>query len=503
MSDFAGGLINVNQPPVVSGVPARVYGSAVSVRKPRPYGGIPAEHIDPKANRGKRIYQGNNFANADLVDIQSLTYNMKAATDPNNRPMNTTKSWTYVRILPTRDDYNPDQWAPDVHPGQETGQWIRSFQMFKGGDLKTIKMILWDPADADYQRKGNPASMLYWNINRAFKAGTAPQGSERLLFSKKQLKEKGYQIPDSDTSFGEFSAPLAYSKPSFFARALILQRGDTPENPIQGLGADDKVPMLDLGSDAGAKLVTDFIKSGAKHQGYSFALDAGAVHCFYRKGDDPDEDDRFRKLEFGGYEVRSYNDKNFFDPNIAAFESVLFPKLVPFSEVFTIYDDEQQAELLAQAFQWDILDYAWRERPDYWKIAQGVHKRSTTVEVPGYPQGPGLVPMTMPAAAPAPAAPGVATPSVTAPTTTARISAPTLPPLPAGPAATGRVQWTPPTPPAPTAAPAPAAPAPPAPVPADGASVPSTDARTRAKEALARARAKVTTEKASGADASA
>jgi len=373
-----------------------VYSSATNVKKPRPYGGIPAEHIDPKAGR-ERKYVGNFFANTDLVEVSKLTYNTKNAEDPKTkRPMNTSHSWTFTRILPTRDDYNPDVWAPDVHPGQEVGQWIRSFQMFKGGDTRKINLILWDPYDSDYNRGQNPAVLLRNNINKAYKAGTAPAGSERLLFSKAALKQKNIAVEESDDSYDKFSTPLDYNKPNFFVRALVVQRGEVAEEPIKGLQPEDKPLLLDLGSQAGTGLITDFIKAGVEEHPYSFAIENGIYHCFFRKGDDPDTQDRFRKLELG-YDVKTADRPEFPGPDLSDFHEILYPKLVPFSNVFYIYDDEQQAELIAQSFQWEPLEYAWRERKDYYNIAKSVHKPVTTVEMPATMNGTTGVVETRPA----------------------------------------------------------------------------------------------------------
>lgn len=348
---------------------------------------------------------GIHFLQDDApVDVQRPEWNTERVRGLGSSDrLNTTHSWTYFRILPTRDDNDPSRWAPSGWTDEDKfGQWFPIYSVFDGGDFRRVRLILWDPMDDGYQRRNNPAVLLRNSIKEAVDNNAAPAGSkwDAIVYSDHDLKKRG--APMHGRKF-QNTRPLPWDEHRGYVRALILRRGIRDLDPV-GLSPGDKVPMLELRmkSSVGEELRRDVIRTNC-----DTSLAAGRFHLIYRSGDDPDDPDSIREpfKPGGGYSVKSYErmpSNLALTPDLRGEEAVLFDNLPPFNKIFKILDDESQAELLAAAFQHDALVYGWRSRPELVAIADAVHKRKATVEFPppAAAQPPSAVPPAAPPAAP-------------------------------------------------------------------------------------------------------
>lgn len=367
-----------------------MYGS--SYNTPRPKQAL--YHGTTVDKGGRNPFAGNMFCNTDLVDPQKLEYNRKRAVDQFNQVMNTTDSRTFIRILPTRDDFNPDQLAPPVHPGLKIGQWLRSYNLFMGGQLKQVKFIAYDPNDVSYSSRTNPVEVMRRNIKMEVEAGRGRPGWEKLVFSDQELNEMrkaagalGVSNPqfgaggDGEDATNKYYAPLDFPRRTYFIRALVIQRGRRLVRPIQGLAEDDKLPLLVMSSTVGPQLAADVMQHG-----YDFQFEGGTFHCIYRDGDEYWKQDQFIAKIGNEYKVARcgpnwpYPGTDFTSADLTPYADLLFRKLVPWKDVLYVYEDEDQARFLAEAFPWEVCDRAWREYPHYHKIAWEIHHRTTTVE---------------------------------------------------------------------------------------------------------------------------
>lgn len=355
-----------------------MYGS--SVNGPRSFGGVRpsmfdrdaarAERAEAKARRGQhpREYRGNHFANPDLVDVRGLVYNQERLKDANGVVRGTTGSFTWARILPTRDMNAPDQWAPPIAPDGSTGQWMFPIHVWRGGLTERITMIVQFPWEDDDVLQKNPAHMLRWNVWRLVESGAAPPWFGPFVSKKYGPVER----PDDDPQGGRKidRIPLPGTDWTIVVRAVVYAWGENYPNPPQGLGPDDKVTLLDLGTMASGALTRE-----ADEFGPVVGLAGGTFHCFYRSGDDPRKDERYRNLTPVGYEVFRAPEiwQGGPSPDLAAYESVLYPKLVPMSDVLYKPSRAAAAEILCGAFPQEILRAGWKGDAELLKVVDATH----------------------------------------------------------------------------------------------------------------------------------
>lgn len=324
--------------------------------------------------RAPREYKGNRFARADLVDVRKPVYNFKPLKDAQGNSRNTSGSYTWLRLLPTRAANDPTRWAdPCAADGASPGEFLARVTMWTGGYTGLASLIVRLPWEDPSEVRDHPANKLRWAVwKMAMKDNVLPY--EYAQFMTK--KAGPVMLPDGTEAKDYAALPLPGVDEVVLARALVYAWGDVRPDPIQGLGPDDRIHALHLSTTVIEGLAKDLGRNEVKGLGCGFVNDLarGCFHCVHRTGDDPSEDERFRTLG-NGYSVSRADSPWPGGPtaDVSAHGEVLWRKLVPWPDVLYKPSRTEAAEIIANLFPHEVLRAGWRGDYELLRVVDDVH----------------------------------------------------------------------------------------------------------------------------------
>lgn len=332
----------------------------------------------------EKKYWGNAFADERFVTVRKLSWKRDDG-----------RSATTIRILPGNDSEVDGEWGPTRLSSDpyDFGDWIRCYTMCRLGE-KAVTFMTHDPiSDPDYNLYDNPGRLLWSGVKDAIKNGCERPGWGLLL----------------DGSPGR-AAVLVPPKPLHLVRCIVIEWANETIQVPQGLGPQDKIVLMDLGKGAGSK-TTDLIEArvpGTEEDDEPsyvlpdpLAIDGGVFFRYFPVEQDPrnvrtgpvvprtlasrakpaapaGKKDR-EEIGFGVYTLDELEDG--LQPALKEFSASLLKKLPNWEDILVFHDNEAQARLLAPKFDLSLLDYCWRDHPDYLAIARDVHAHRGNVPI--------------------------------------------------------------------------------------------------------------------------
>jgi len=326
---------------------------------------------------------------------------------------------TTIRILPglnpnyTNDvvaDPNTSYFDPYRFPSTNLedpngfGDFIRRYSAVRSMGDPSTTFIYHDPADDEAgDKEMTPPWILYRAIDRAVASGNERPGWGALL---RGGQGRGAQL----------------SRPSeiYLVQCMVmLHKGNVYPTP-KGFAADEQTVVMELGRSAGSALVAELAKEvdgyvgnpddfQARYvNGDPVSLDQGRYVTFYtlKQGDPrtqsaspqaasgwsasagtaPIVDSQGRPLlGYGCFMEETFNGGL---PVLTDFENNVRSKVRSWDDIINIPTVEKQAQLLADKFPPDVIEYAWRDTHPEW-IPEEVRARAVaavSVQVPGMPQ---------------------------------------------------------------------------------------------------------------------
>lgn len=331
----------------------------------------------------KKTYWGCHFADESKVLVRKLCW-----TKPDGR------SATTIRILPGTDSETASGWGPYRLSSEplDFGDWIRSYTMCRIGQ-KAVTFITHDPVtDPDYDIFENPARLVWSGVKKAVDTGCDQPGWAAML--------KG--------SPGR-AAILPPPKPLYLVRCLVIEHGAEQIAMPQGLGPQDKIVLMDLGKGAGertCKLLSECAEGTENDEDPQYlvpdpiAIDGGVFFRYFPLEQDP------RNVRQAATQPRSFasraktlqapaDKKSFEDVGfgvytldhlesgepaaLTEYSDDLLKKMPEWEDFLVFLSEEQQARLVAERFDLSVLDYCWRDHPDFLSIARDVHSKRVNV----------------------------------------------------------------------------------------------------------------------------
>ena len=285
-------------------------------------------------------------------------------------------SYTYLRFLPIRaEDPSQGAWAPTYldREALELHDWIVPCRMFAGGDRRFVNFIsTWSTDRNDPSYFDLPPVVLKNAVEKAKKADEHPEWHH--LVARDQVGEDGKQ---------QFGASLPYLDDKYLFRALCYKMGlggnpeDLPALP-QGLGPDDKIPIWSFGRATVRTLMSALNLSGKEE---CASLSSGSLYLVHRNGDIPG--DMFtqpaagyvvQRVPYGSVDPRDipFPQDVVFPLDLTPYQQLLYNKLTPWEETIKCSSIDEQVALLAKAFKYDVLEYAFGSRPAWMAIVRDV-----------------------------------------------------------------------------------------------------------------------------------
>jgi hypothetical protein len=352
-------------------------------------------HGEHGQTEGYGSYRGNHFCDEKLVEPSKLSFTFKEGE----------ASTTTLRVLP---NYNVDyeegsdlpKWDPFLLPDEEDfGDFIRSYWAMRGiGGKNGITYLIFDPLEDGNENKGkdfayaeSPGGLLYAGLKNAIKNKKEKRGWAGLL-------ERGDQS----------GAIIIPPKKISFIQALVFEHGSKTMEVPKGLADEDKrIPLIDLGADAGVQMMNLFEERWTEEEMVKHKLDPddpinwhkigrdpiswarGLFLRFFPVGHDPRvlaergrERQRSRSMSGGsrqagadkggndrkGFDLfaeREFNDMSAVIPK-GEIREKLQKKVVPWDQVFLFPTLEEQAKLLqGRGIPFNLMEYCWRDHPEW------------------------------------------------------------------------------------------------------------------------------------------
>jgi len=367
--------------------------------------------------RGRRHYSMEQHGQVGNVGQQMGDFFL-AATGYRTQSLSYDTHGTTLRLLPgvEFDDDGNRCWAPYRVTDSQLGfgDWIRRYTaVWRAGATggQKVSFITHDPADpacgpdAEMQ---SPGFILWSEINRAVKAKQDRGGWAGLLQGGSGRAEE-----------------LPRPTPVYVAYGALVQRGGKDFTndrgsirPPRGLVEGEDIPVVFMKRTAGEALLRELNREvegyagdpedfAARYlHGDPVALSSGKFVHFYRKQDGPPGERQqqqgqgapaaFAPVAAGGggqgrteagYDVVLWDSYAGIPARLDAFEPYLRQKLQPFDDILSFPTYEEQAQLLADKFPPDVIEYAWRDHPEW--IPDSVREKAramsqTHVAVGGY-----------------------------------------------------------------------------------------------------------------------
>lgn len=360
-----------------------------AARRPVHRQGAERYRMDDYSESGGFGYAGNMWCDEKLVDPWKLAW-LKPGKN----------ACTTIRILPGIGYDDPNTFDPFRLPDGGFGDWMRCYLAWRSGGEPRTTFFLTEKPSREYDKAQNPAYLLYHAINTAVSRGQDEGGWAALL--------KGGQ--------GR-AALIVKPKPMYLVQCIMYEHGDKTYDPPRGAADNDRVVLMDLGSQAGRALQELFDKpaenptSDDPLAAYEIGCDpigidpGSGLFCrfFPLAGGDPREQQSRaaapRTTGFGGNRRREDRDDDteigfgvYAAPTIQAFsqfspdygdpgvQETLQKRIMPWEECLKFITEDEQAELLAHRIPRNILEYAWRDHPEWLAstAAAGRAMRNTT-----------------------------------------------------------------------------------------------------------------------------
>ena len=309
--------------------------------------------------------------------------------------------------------------APD-----DFGDWIRGYPAVRNFGSKGLTYLLYDPRDETYDPASNPAWVLFRAIKGARDAGQAEASWAPLL----------------EGGAGRGAELRAPSDLYLMQGALLEHRGKSYSPPRGGAQNDDLV-VLEMGPSCYDRLSTllNTKAEGATEDGtwdemfahgdpISLEAGKGKFISFYQAGGSADPSMQSQSGSFGesrttggrenrvfGFGCTIYNEWNGIPADLSEVSDMVRGKVMAWDDLINIMSDEEQAALLCDSFAPDVIEYGFRDFPEW--ITDRV--RTKLAAAVSYQQpGTNYQQPTAPPAAPATAdeafgAPAAATPPTT------------------------------------------------------------------------------------------
>jgi hypothetical protein len=315
-----------------------------------------------------------------------------------------------VRIHPGKNpehdgsDPNVPYFDPYRFPGTDLrdpygfGDFIRCYPAVRAMGDPPVTFIYHNSADENAgDKQMTPPWVLYRAIDRAVASGNDRQGWAALL---RGGRGRGAQLP----------------RPTeiYLVQCSIMMFKDRVYNPPKGFGAEDGTIVLELGRSAGKALLNELQREVENYQGNPDDFEAryangdpvslalGRFVTFYTlKQGDP----RMQAAASSGgaawsSPVQTVTDANgkvplgygcFMEPTfngqaaaLSHQEAAVRQQVRPWDDLLNFPSPQRQAELLADKFPAEIIEYAWRDQHPEW-IPDEVARRAraaVTAQVP-------------------------------------------------------------------------------------------------------------------------
>lgn len=324
-----------------------------------------------------RGYRGNHFCDEALVDPWKLAWTSKRSP----------YGVTTLRILPNFNPENPEELDPYVLPDGNPGDFARCYWTWRAGGDPSATFILFDPVeDQHYDMDANPAIRVYNAVRNVLRDDEHHPWATHV----KGGNNRG--------------ALLVPPKKCWFVQALIYEHGTNVYDTPKGAADDDKVCIVDLGKDAGSAMFRTMQKENDQWDGEPDDADArfqignpidleSQSASFFRfyplEAGAPSERERRQQRRApasggtlggrrsgGGLQAEERTQIGFGVEMVEEFNGMsavfgeedidfLMDKIKPWDEVLKFPTDDEQAALLASRLPYDVLEYAWRDRPEW------------------------------------------------------------------------------------------------------------------------------------------
>jgi len=312
---------------------------------------------------------GGGFGSADNYVLLPTSGAELWSTSWNNK-------LTSFRPFPVPDDSG--QLSPYRYSAEagDFGDWIRAYPVFKGGVKQLVTFLLFDPAsDRDYDLHDNPAFVLFHAINGAVNSGQGAPSWPPLLK-------------------GGAGRAASLTKPDqlFLMQGALMEQGGKLYSPPRGGGQTDRLVVLALSGGTGRKLKTMLDDRASGYNGpvedYDRSMTYGdpvsLQHGRYIRfcqapGQLSVAQPQAQTAGFGGSrneaqsrdaEVKGYDiviEPTFrgATANLAAVEPLIRSRVKPWPDLLNFPTTQEQVLILARAFPPDVVDYAFRDRPNW------------------------------------------------------------------------------------------------------------------------------------------
>jgi hypothetical protein len=309
---------------------------------------------------------------------------------------------TVVRPYPVPSQEDPAQLtgyrisAADDH----YDDWIRGYPAVRNFGAKGLTYILYDPRDETYDPASNPAWILYRAIKGCVEAGQAPAAHWAPLLSSGPGR----------------GAELRSPTDLYLMQGALLEHRSKTYTPPRGGAQNDNLVVIEMGPSCYDNLspLLNMRKEGATDDGTwdeifvhgdPISLDPGKGKfiSFYQAGGAADPaHTQSQAGSFGGsretgsagrrpigFGCAIYDTWNGVPADLSEVADMVRGKVIQWDDLVHIMPDEEQAALLCDAFPPDVIQYGFRDYPEW--ITDRVHTKlaaAAPVQQPGVPYQP-------------------------------------------------------------------------------------------------------------------
>lgn len=328
-------------------------------------------------------YMGNYLMDRTKVDLWKLAWKSARVINP----------YTTVRLLPGLiPGANPDEWCLTEWRNSfepcDYGDWLRAYTLMRIGGDSPAAFFTHDPlaleAGREYDRAASPVWTLYNGLWTAKRQSQDRPGWSGLLDGG---AGKGAVVPKPKKS--NFARAIlfehggkVFEEPRGFTKPLIMELGGAGDlisqmealRPDYDTEATDYASVYQLGRDPiglgeGNGLFWRFFPKGcdprvtqqapAAQQKQSLAERAASARASGGgvgvRGQQEKEE-----IGFGCYFMEEFNATT---PEIPL--DAVAEKLLPWEDFLVFHDEMEQAKLIASRLPFDVLEYVWRDHPEW------------------------------------------------------------------------------------------------------------------------------------------
>jgi hypothetical protein len=333
-------------------------------------------------------YRGNFFCDDNKVDPWKLAWMTKRSQH----------GVTTLRICPGRNPDNPEELDPFILEDGNFGDFARVYWTWRAGGDPSATFLMYDPvASPHYDMDDNPAQRIY--------------SAARNVIAQDEHHPWSVHLKGGAGRGALLVAP----KKCWLVQALMYEHGDKNYEVPKGAADGDTICLIDLGKDAGNAMIRLLSEETDNYQGEPGNADARFVHGNPIDLDSPTSAFfRFYPLQAGSPAAREQSaaqttqrgasaggtlggrrqtlvaedrtqigfgveladtfagvDSQFGDEDI----DFLYNKIKPWDEVLKFHDNDRQAEILSTRVPFEVLEYAWRDHPEWMPSADSDQAR--------------------------------------------------------------------------------------------------------------------------------